>query len=482
MPEPKFSTLILAAGKATRFKSEHTKVLHPLAGRPLGDYILRTAQACHPERMYMVIGHESQRVRETFARDGLTFVVQRQLKGTGDAVIAARPELNECPSPTVVVLVGDAPMLSSGTLMRLVEVHTQSNAAATVLTTRLKNPEGYGRILRAKDSRVRAIVEEKDCTPAEKKIREVSSGIISFSRSELLKHLDELTDTNSQKEFLLTDIVRVLGRRKLKVLAFPVANSREVLGVNDRVELAKVEKIVRRQKAEALMYAGVTIADPRTTVIDEPVEIGRDTRVEAGVHILGRTRIGRGCVLQPYSVLSESTLGDGVTVRPFCVINASDVSSGATIGPFAHLREAATIGEGARIGNFVELKNSLVGSKTKSMHLTYLGDAIVGEQVNVGAGVITCNYDGEKKHPTVIEDGVFVGSGSMLVAPIRIGKDSYVAAGSTLTEDVPPASLALGRARQVNKEGWTGERHEKDADESHERREKAEEASHSLES
>ena len=477
MPEPKFSTLILAAGKATRFKSEHTKVLHPLAGRPLGDYILRTAQACHPEQMYMVVGHESHRVREAFARDGLIFVVQRQLKGTGDAVMAARPELNDCPSPTVVVLVGDAPMLTPGTLTRLVEIHTQANAAATVLTTRLKNPEGYGRILRAKDSRVRAIVEEKDCTPAEKKNREVSSGIISFSRAELLKHLDELTDTNSQKEFLLTDIVRILGRRKLKVIAFPVANSREVLGVNDRVELAKVEKILRRQKAEALMHAGVTIADPRTTVIDEPVEIGRDSRVEAGVHILGRTRIGRGCVLQPYCVLSESTLGDGVTILPFSIINTSDVSSGVTIGPFAHLREAATVGPGARIGNFVEIKKTVIGSNTRSMHLTYLGNATVGEKVNVGAGVITCNYDGEKKHPTVIEDGVFVGSGSMLVAPIRVGKESYVAAGSTLTEDVPPESLALGRARQVNKEGWIRERDKKVPDESPDRREEAE-ASH----
>jgi bifunctional UDP-N-acetylglucosamine pyrophosphorylase / glucosamine-1-phosphate N-acetyltransferase len=473
MPEPKFSTLILAAGKATRFKSEHTKVLHPLAGRPLGDYILRTAQACHPEQTFMVVGHESQRVRETFARDGLIFVVQRQLKGTGDAVIAARPELNECPSPTVVVLVGDAPMLTPATLTRLVEIHTQSNAAATVLTTRLKNPEGYGRILRAKDSRVRAIVEEKDCTPAEKKNREVSSGIISFSRSELLKHLDELTDTNSQKEFLLTDIIRILGRRKLKVIAFPVANSREVLGVNDRVELAKVEKLLRRQKAEALMRAGVTIADPRTTVIDEPVEIGRDTRVEAGVHILGRTRIGRGCVLQPYCVVSESTMGDAVTVRPFCVIHSSNVGSGARLGPFAHLREAATIGEGARIGNFVELKKTVVGSNTRSMHLTYLGDAAVGDNVNVGAGVVTCNYDGEKKHQTVIEDNVFVGSGSMLVAPIRIGKQSYVAAGSTLTEDVPPEALALGRARQVNKEGWIGEQKKKAPDESRPRTDEA---------
>jgi bifunctional UDP-N-acetylglucosamine pyrophosphorylase/glucosamine-1-phosphate N-acetyltransferase len=458
MPEPKFSALILAAGKATRFKSDHTKMLHPLAGRPLGEYVLAAAQACNPERIYMVIGHESQRVREVFAREGLKFIVQRQLKGTGDAVMAARPELDNCPSPTIVVLVGDAPMLSPGTLTRLMEIHHESNAAATVLTTRLTNPEGYGRILRAQGARVRAIVEERDCTPAEKRNREVSSGIICFSRAELLEHIDELTDTNSQKEFLLTDMVRIFSRRRLKVIAFPVANSREVLGVNDRVELAKVEKALRRRKAEALMRAGVTIADPRTAVIDDPVEIGRDSRVEAGVHILGRSRIGRDCVLQPYSVLSESTLGDGVTVRPFCVITGCEVNAGAVVGPFAHLRDGAVIGQGARIGNFVEVKNSVVGPETKSLHLTYLGDAKLGAKVNVGAGVVTCNYDGEKKSPTMIEDAVFVGSGSMLVAPIRIGKGSYVAAGSTLTEDVPPESLALGRARQVNKEGWVAER------------------------
>jgi bifunctional UDP-N-acetylglucosamine pyrophosphorylase / glucosamine-1-phosphate N-acetyltransferase len=461
MPEPKFSALILAAGKATRFKSDHTKILHPLAGRPLGEYVLAAVRACHPERVYMVIGHESSRVREVFARDGLQFIIQQQLKGTGDAVMAARPELDDCPSPAVVVLVGDAPMLSSETLGRLVETHSESRAAATVLTTRLNHPEGYGRILRAQDSRVRAIVEEKDCTPAEKRNREVSSGIICFARSALLRHLDELTDTNTQKEFQLTDMVRIFSRRRLKVIAFPVANSREVLGVNDRVELAKVEKLLRRRKAEALMRAGVTIADPRTTVIDEPVEIGRDTRIEAGVQILGQSHVGRDCVLQPYSLLTNARLGDSVTVRSFCVITESEVQAGSVVGPFAQLRDGAVIGERARIGNFVEVKKSAVGPHAKSLHLTYLGDAKLGAGVNVGAGVVTCNYDGERKHPTIVEDGVFVGSGSMLVAPIRIGKGSYVAAGSTLTEDVPPESLALGRARQVNKEGWVRERKNK---------------------
>lgn len=458
MRETRFSALILAAGKATRFKSDLSKLLHPLAGRPMGEYALRVAMACQPERTYMVIAPGSDEVRAAFARDGLRFIVQRQQRGTGDAVIAARTELEKCPSPSVAVLVGDSPLLNPETLAGLVDFHSQSRAVLTVLTTRLDNPQGYGRILRGAGSRVRAIIEEKDCTPAQKKNREVSSGIMCFSRSALLEHLDELTDTNQQKEFLLTDMVRIFSRRRLKVLGFPFRNSREVLGVNDRIELAKAEKIIRRRKADSLMRSGVTIVDPRSVVIDEPVEVGRDTRIEAGVQLLGSTRVGSNCHLQAYSVLTHSVLEDNVTLFPFCVISNSEIKAGAKVGPFARLREGALIGPEAAIGNFVEVKNSTVGRGSKSMHLSYLGNATVGNKVNVGAGTVTCNYDGEKKHPSIIEDEVFVGSGSMLVAPIRIGKRSYVAAGSTLTEDVPPESLALGRARQVVKPGWTRER------------------------
>lgn len=457
MKESRFSVLILAAGKATRFKSDHTKALHELAGRLLGEYVLDTALSCHPERAYMVVGREAGRMREVLARPGLKFITQQEQRGTGDAVIAAQTELEKCPSPALVVLVGDAPLLSPETLRGLVDFHAESGASATILTTRLENPSGYGRILRAAGARVRAIVEEKDSTPVQKKIREINSGIICFSRPELLEHLGELTDTNTQKEFLLTDMVRIFNRRRLKVMAFPVANPREVLGVNDRVELAQVEKIIRRRKAETLMRGGVSIADPDTTVIDDPVEVGRDTRIEPGVHLLGRTRLGRDCLVRAYCILNDSVVGDRVTLRPFCVIGGSEVDSDAAIGPFAHLRQGAEIGPEARVGNFVEVKKSRIGRGSKSQHLTYLGDATIGEHVNIGAGTVTCNYDGEKKHPTLIGDDVFVGSGSMLVAPIQIGKGSYVAAGSTLTEDVPPESLALGRARQVTKEGWIRE-------------------------
>ena len=448
-----FSVLILAAGKATRFKSEHSKMLHRLAGRSLGEYVLKTAAAVEPQRTYMVIGHEAGEVRKAFARPGLTFIEQKEQLGTGHALLVARTELERCPSSTLVVVVGDAPLLRAETLRALVEAHEKAHAAATVLTTRLENPQGYGRIVRS-GGRVRAIVEEKVCTPAQRKIREINSGILCFSRPKLLEHLGALSDKNAQKEYLLTDLVEIFNHHRLKVVPFPVADAREVLGVNDRVELAQMEKILRLRKAEALMRDGVTIVNPGCTYIDEQVEVGRDTVIEPGVSLLGTTRVGSACALRPYSTIIDSVLGDRVTVRPYCMIRACEIKSDVILGPFAHLRDGAVIEPNARIGNFVEVKKSHVGRGTKASHLTYLGDATLGEGVNVGAGTITCNYDGEKKNATLIEDGVFVGSGTMLVAPVRIGRGSYVAAGSTITEDVPPESLALGRARQSNKEGW----------------------------
>jgi bifunctional UDP-N-acetylglucosamine pyrophosphorylase/glucosamine-1-phosphate N-acetyltransferase len=454
MADQDFSVLILAAGKATRFKSEHSKMLHRLAGRPLGEYVLETVRAANPRRTYMVIGHEAEEVRKAFARPGLAFIEQKEQLGTGHALLVARAELERCPSPTLAVVVGDSPLLRGETLRALVEVHGKSRAAATVLTTRLTNPQGYGRIVRGAGGRVSAIVEERVCTPAQRRIREVNCGILCFSRSKLLEHLGALSDKNAQKEYLLTDLVEIFNRHHLKVTAFPVADSREVLGVNDRLELAQIERILRLRKTEALMREGVTIVHPECTYIDEQVEVGRDTVIEPGVSLLGATRVGNACALRPYSTIIDSVLGDRVTVRPYCMIRGCEIGPDVILGPFAHLRDGAVIEQDARIGNFVEVKKSRVGRGTKASHLTYLGDATLGEGVNVGAGTVTCNYDGVKKHATHIEDGVFVGSGSMLVAPVRIGRGSIVAAGSTITEDVPPESLALGRARQTNKEGW----------------------------
>jgi bifunctional UDP-N-acetylglucosamine pyrophosphorylase/glucosamine-1-phosphate N-acetyltransferase len=454
MAEQEFSVLILAAGKATRFKSEHSKMLHRLAGRALGEYVLETALGINPQRIYMVIGHEAAEVRKAFAHSGITFIEQKEQLGTGHALLVARQGLARCPSATVLVLVGDAPLLRGETLRALLAAHQKARAAATILTTRFENPYGYGRIVRARGGQVRAIVEEKVCTPAQRKIREINSGIICFTRAPLLAHLPALSPDNAQKEYLLTDLVEIFNRQRLKVAAFPVADAREVLGVNDRVELAQMEKVLRRRKAEALMRDGVTIVNPECTYIDDQVEVGRDTVIEPGVSLLGTTRVGSACALRPYSTIIDSVLGDRVAVRPYCMIRACEIRADVILGPFAHLRDGAVIEQNARIGNFVEVKKSRVGRGTKASHLSYLGDAVLGEEVNVGAGTVTCNYDGEKKNPTHIEDGVFVGSGSMLVAPVRIGKGSYVAAGSTITEDVPPESLALGRARQTNKEGW----------------------------
>jgi len=454
MANQDFAIVILAAGKSTRFKSERSKLIHMLAGRPLGDYVASSALAAGPETVLMVVGHNAASVRETLARPGLKFVEQKQQRGTGHALMVARPQLEKCKGSTVAVVVGDAPLLRTETLQEFVAAHNKAGAAASVLTMRPDSPKGYGRIVRSSGSRVRAIVEEKLCTTAQRRVREVSSGILCFSREELLKHLDKLSNRNAQKEYLLTDLVKIFNQHRRKVVAFPVADAREVLGVNDRVDLARMERILRVQKAEALMREGVTIVDPQATYIDASVEVGTDTMIEPGVSLLGHTRIGRGCTIRVHSTLKDSILGDRVLVRPNTVVTGCEIGSGVILGPFARLRDGAVVESEARIGNFVEVKKSRVGQGTKAWHLTYLGDATLGEQVNVGAGTVTCNYDGEKKNPTRIEDGAFIGSGSMLVAPVTIGKGSYVAAGSAITEDVPAESLAVGRARQVNKVGW----------------------------
>jgi bifunctional UDP-N-acetylglucosamine pyrophosphorylase / glucosamine-1-phosphate N-acetyltransferase len=463
MANQDFSIVILAAGKSTRFKSERSKLVHTLAGRPLGDYVVSTALAAGPETVLMVVGHNAASVRETLARPGLKFVEQKQQRGTGHALMIARPQLEKCKGSAVVVVVGDAPLLRTETLLDLVAAHQKARASASVLSMRPPSPRGYGRIVRSAGIGVRAIVEERLCTPAQRRIKEVSSGILCFSRADLLKHLDKLSDKNAQKEYLLTDMVKIFNQHHKKVVAFPVTDAREVLGVNDRLELAQMERILRLQKAEALMRDGVTIVDPQAVYIDASVEVGNDTVIEPGVSLLGNTRIGRGCTIRVHSTLADSVLGDRVLVRPNTLVTGCEIGSDVVLGPFAHLRDGAVIEHDARIGNFVEVKKSRVGQGTKAWHLTYLGDATLGDQVNVGAGTVTCNYDGEKKNPTDIEDGVFIGSGSMLVAPVRIGRGSYVAAGSAITEDVPPESLAVGRAHQVNKEGWVRKQQERKA-------------------
>ena len=458
MTKDSFGVLVLAAGKATRFKSARSKLLHRLAGTPLGEYALRAAFGSGAEEVYMVVGHQADEVRRAFERPGLSFIEQKEQLGTGHALLRARDRLERSSASHLIVMVGDAPLLSADTLRNLADTHRGRRAAATILTMQLDDPRGYGRIVRGRDRRVRKIAEERLATPTERRIREVSSGILCFSRARMLANINRLNNKNTQKEYLLTDLVEILARAGERVEAVAVADPREVLGVNDRVELAQVERVLRLGKAHALMRDGVTIVDPETTYIDDAVTVGQDTVIEPGVSLLGGTEVGRDCLLRPYSTVSDSVLGDRVTVRPCCVIAGSTIGSDAILGPFAHVRDGALLEPESRVGNFVEVKKSRIGRGSKAWHLAYLGDAELGKGINIGAGTVTCNYDGERKHATVIEDGVFIGSGSMLVAPVRIGSRSYVAAGSTITESVPPDSLAIGRARQTVKQDWVKEK------------------------
>ncbi len=390
MGQEGFSIFILGAGKATRFKSEYPKLLHPLAGRLMGEYILRAATAAGAEGLYMIIGHQSEAMRKAFARPGLEFIEQKEQLGTGHALMVSRPELERCSSGVVVALVGDAPLLQAKTLRALVATHLRERAACTILTMLVEDPSGYGRIVRGVGKRVRAIVEEKMASAAQRKIREVNTGILCFSRPLLLAHLGELSRDNAQKEYLLTDLVGIFNRRRLKVAAFQ-APPGEAVGINDRAQLAAVGKTLYRCRAKKWMGEGVTLTDPETTYIDEDVVIGPDTVIEPGVSLRGQTRLGSGCRVEPYATITNSALADGVTVLQSCVIVNCEIGAGATLGPFAHLRMSAVVEPGARIGNFVEVKKSTIGRGAKALHLTYLGDATVGARANLGAGTITCN-------------------------------------------------------------------------------------------
>jgi bifunctional UDP-N-acetylglucosamine pyrophosphorylase/glucosamine-1-phosphate N-acetyltransferase len=389
-------------------------------------------------------------------RLGLCFALQEPQLGTGHALMQAEAHLRTS-SGTVVLLYGDVPLLRAATLRALVDAHRARNAAATVITARVADPHGYGRIVRA-HGRIAAIVEEKDATEAERAIEEINSGIYAFDLGPLFTSLASLRAANAQGEYYLTDLVRAYADRGLKVETVTLDDPREITGVNSRKELADVTAILNHGRNETLMTAGVTIVDPATTWIGPDVSIGTDTIIHPNVHLEGRTRVGAGCVIHASVRIVDSTLDDGVVINNFCVITESRIASGAQIGPFAHIRPHSDVGEGAHIGNFTELKKTVIGKGSKANHLSYLGDTTIGEGVNVGAGTITCNYDGTSKHPTVIEDEVFIGSDSQLIAPVRVGKGAYVAAGSSITADVPPDALAISRGRQENKPGWVSTR------------------------
>ncbi len=441
-------------------KSDLPKVLHEVGGLSLIDYALRTAASLKPASTTLVIGHAAETVRAHVGdRPGVQFVVQEPQLGTGHALLQTESVLGG-KSGTVVLISGDVPLLRPETLTALLEAHTAAGAAATVVTATVPRPYGYGRIVRTR-GQIARIVEERDASPAEREIREINSGIYAFDLDPLFAALREVGASNAQGEYYLPDLVAIYRRRKRPVSTSAVADAREIRGVNSRTELAEVGAMLRQQKNEELMASGVTLVDPATTYVDVDVVIGPDTVVHPGVHLEGSTRIGAACELHAGVRIVNSTIGDRVTILNHTVIVDSTVADECSVGPFAHLRQGAALSGHVRVGNFVELKKTAMGEGAKASHLAYLGDATIGARANIGAGTITCNYDGQKKHQTTVGAGAFVGSNSTLVAPVTIGDGAYVAAASAITSDVPPDALGIGRARQENKEGWARNRRDK---------------------
>jgi len=473
MNSPRTQVVILAAGLGTRMRSKRAKVLHRAGGMTLIEHVIAAArQVADAESIVTVTGHQADHVEKVLAHSGVRFVRQTEQKGTGHALECARLAVTipvTSPAATspenadglVMVLYGDTPLLSAATLLRLRDAQARSDAATTLITTTLADPSGYGRVILSADGDVRAIVEDKVCTADQRAIRIINSGIYCFRAGPLWEHLAEIEPDNSAHEYYLTDMAAILSSHGHRVESLHIDDPAELLGINTRIELADADRILRGRKADELMLSGVTIERPETVSIDTQVRAGGDTIIEPFVRLLGSTIIGEDCHICAGSILENTVLGDRVVVKPYSMIADSRVETGAQIGPFARLRMNAEIGEDARIGNFVEVKKSRVGKSAKAQHLAYLGDAHIGDRVNIGAGTITCNYDGEKKHETSIGKGAFIGSNSTLVAPIEIGKDSYVGAGSVVTDAVPDGALAIGRGRQVNKEGWTAKRKKK---------------------
>ena len=465
--------VILAAGKGTRLKSERPKVLHQAGGLPLIAHVLRVAQplaqsgvkgSAGPSApgagVWVVVGHQAEAVRRLAEPFGARLILQRPQLGAGHAVARAATTLPRRIAQ-LLVLPGDAPLIRPDSLHALLKRHCDSGSAATVLTARLDNPQGYGRILRSASGEVEAILEQGTLRPEQIGVREVNAGVYCFDRAKLTPLLGHLRRDNLHREYYLTDVIALFRRAGEAVSAYTTDDSDEILGVNTPADLAHVDALLRRRKAEGLMSSGVILYQPETQAIDPDVSLGPDTIVERGVELRGATRIGRRCYIGAFSSLVNASLADDVTVKPHCLILNSRLGAGVVVGPFAHLRDGADIRAGARIGNYVEVKKSVVREGAKALHLTYLGDATIGRKTNIGAGTITCNYDGQAKHPTSIADNVFIGSGTELVAPVKVGKGAYVAAGSTITDNVPADALAIARGRQVNKPGWARTRRQK---------------------
>ena len=447
------SVLIMAAGKGTRMASNRAKVLHAICGIPMLRLIHRTAASLRPERTLVIVGQDAARVRSCLEGLPAEFILQEEQLGTGHALMMARASIENLRGD-LLVLSGDTPRLRPETLRRLAEHHRRSGAATTLMTAIAVDPFAYGRIVRGSDGRIEAIVEEKDAAPEQKAIREINAGLYCFQIPSLLQALDRLTNRNAQGEYYLTDLVEIQQRDGLRVEPLLHDSFEELQGINTRKELAAVARAMRAVKNEELMREGVTLIDPDHTYIDLDVVIARDAIIHPNVTMEGSTTIGEGTIVHSGTRIANSIIGPEIEILESCLITDAEVGRGSTVGPCAHLKGNTVIGEGCRIGNFVEIKKSTLGNGSKAAHLAYLGNATIGRKVNIGAGVITCNYDGVHKHATIIEDEVFVGTDSQLVAPLRIGRGAYIAAGSCITEDVPAGALGIARSRQTVKEDW----------------------------
>jgi len=452
------TVVILAAGLGTRMKSCQAKVLHHAGGKPLVEHTVQTALAlAPPDRIFVVVGYQADEVRKAVTTPGIGFIEQKEQKGTGHAVMVGR-DLLEALDGYLVIFYGDGPLLRAQTLRRLIQKQSAGNSGGVLLAADMADPTGYGRVIRNREGRATEVVEQKAATSEQLEIREANMGIYCFRADLFWKHVGDLRTDNPANEYYLTDMVKLLADAGHPMEVVTTDDAREVLGINNRVELAEVDRLFRERKTHDLMIAGVTIERPETVTIDLDVQIGIDTIIESHARILGRTTIGEGCRIGAGAIIQDSQLADQVEVRPYSVVAYSRLARKVQVGPFARLRIDNDLEEGVYIGNFVELKKAHLGPGTKAGHLTYLGDATLGAKVNVGAGTITCNYDGTAKHKTLVGDGAFVGSNNTLVAPIEIGDGAYLGAGSVVTENVPADALAIGRARQVTKPEWAKKR------------------------
>ena len=453
-----FKAIILAAGKGTRMKSKYPKVIHKVCGKEMVNHVISVSNKAGVKDIVAILGHESDVVKEKLPKDTMIAMQTEQL-GTGHAVKMAKEYIND--EDTIVVLCGDTPLIKEDTLQRLFSYHLENGYHATVLTTKVDNPTGYGRIIRDNNEDLLKIVEQKDANEEEKLVNEINSGIYCFNGKSLREALDLIDNNNAQGEYYLTDTIYIMRDKGLKVGAYNGSTIEELMGVNSRVELSKAEEIMRKRINEAHMVNGVTIIDTNSTYIESDVEIGNDTIIYPGVMLKGNTKIGISCTIEMNSSIENSIIGNNTEVKNSTIVD-SIVGENTTVGPYAYLRPKSNIGNNVKIGDFVEVKNATIEDNSKASHLSYIGDAHVGKNVNIGCGVVFVNYDGKNKFKSIVKDGAFVGSNSNLVAPVTIEEDGYIATGSTITEDVPKSALAIARERQVVKEKWVEKKNIKD--------------------